>query len=200
MTPPSPATIVVIKVGGSLYDWPELGQRLPQFLATIRGRSIVLVPGGGPFADVVRKLDQIHRLNEETAHWLALNSLILSARFLEQVVPAAKFIDGLSAARNHWMVDRVSILNMFRFARGDETRPNHLTHTWSATSDSFAVRVAIVANAERLILLKSTSLPPGTDWNEAARTNYVDALFPSTVTGASFPIEAVNLRDWQPSS
>jgi aspartokinase-like uncharacterized kinase len=123
----SSAPIVVVKVGGSLYDWPELGSRLQRYLATIRGRSVVLVPGGGPFADVIRLMDQAHHLGEERAHWLALHSLTLAGRFLEQLVPGVKVIEGLAAARNHWMIDHVSILDMFRFARGDESRPNPIS-------------------------------------------------------------------------
>src|ERR1700722_2168263 len=197
MSTPSSPPIVVVKVGGSLYDWPPLGARLQQYLATIRGRSVVLVPGGGPFANVIRSLDQAHQLGEEPAHWLALHSLNLAARFLEQLLPGAKVIEGLLAARNFWMVDHVSILDTFRFARSDESRLNHLPHSWSATSDSFAARVAIVAGAERLILLKSTP-PTGQDWDAAARSGVVDALFPSTIAEATFPVEVVNLRDWQP--
>ncbi len=191
--------IVVVKIGGSLYDWPEFGPRLQEFLATLRGRSIVLVPGGGPFADAVRALDQKHRLGDEAAHWLALHSLTLAARFLEQLLPGAKVIEGLAAARNSWMANRISILNVYRFARGDESRPNHLPHTWSATSDSLAARVAIVAGADRLILLKSTNSSTGSDWAAAASAGFVDAVFPSAISSAKFPVEAVNLRDWRPN-
>ncbi len=191
--------IVVVKIGGSLYDWPELGPHLQEFLATLRGRSIVLVPGGGPFANAVRSLDQTQRLGDEAAHWLALHSLTLAARFLEWLLPGAKVIEGLAAARNSWMTDRISILNMYRFARGDELRPNRLPHSWSATSDSLAARVAVVAGAERLILLKSTPSQTGSDWAAAASAGFVDAHFPSVISPASFPVEAINLRDWQPN-
>jgi aspartokinase-like uncharacterized kinase len=199
MRKPLDVSIVVVKVGGSLYDWPQLGTRLREYLGTFRGRSIVLVPGGGPFANVIRSMDETHRLGEERAHWLALQSLALAAHFLEQLLPGAKVIDGISAARNSWVVDRASILNIFRFARGDESRPHHLPHRWSATSDSFAARVAIVARAERLILLKSSPPSADSDWTVAARLGHVDALFPATIAEATFPVEMVNLRDWQPN-
>jgi aspartokinase-like uncharacterized kinase len=64
---------VVVKVGGSLFDLPDLGPRLEVWLGA--RRSVVLVPGGGPTTDVVRALDRTHRLGEEAAHWLALRSI-----------------------------------------------------------------------------------------------------------------------------
>ena len=64
MTPP-----VVVKVGGSLLDWPELNTRLNRFLASHSDRNLILVAGGGPVADVIRVLDRTHELGEEKSHW-----------------------------------------------------------------------------------------------------------------------------------
>src|SRR5262249_34902973 len=73
---------VVVKVGGSLYDWPDLAGRLQDWLGQPSERRVLLVPGGGVTADVVRDLDQRHALGEERAHWLALHALALNAHFL----------------------------------------------------------------------------------------------------------------------
>jgi hypothetical protein len=85
---------------------------------------------------------------------------------------------------------------MYRFAHGDEARPDHLPHTWDATSDSLAARVAKIAPAERLILLKSVD--PPADW-QSPSAGYVDPLFGATIAGAPLTAEAVNLRHWQAS-
>src|SRR5262245_19403362 len=80
---------IVVKVGGSLYDLPDLGPRLQRWLDALHTRSILIVPGGGALADAVRDLDQIHGLGEETAHWLALRALTLNAYFLAALLPGA---------------------------------------------------------------------------------------------------------------
>ena len=44
---------IVVKVGGSLYTLPGLGIRLNSFLMTLPNRNVLLMPGGGCFADAV---------------------------------------------------------------------------------------------------------------------------------------------------
>ena len=41
------SSVIVMKVGGSLYDRPDLGSRLRHELARFAGQPILLVPGGG---------------------------------------------------------------------------------------------------------------------------------------------------------
>src|SRR5947209_1436057 len=84
---------VVVKVGGSLYDLPDLGPRLGRWLGASPGRRALLVPGGGPTADVIRQFDACHGLGEATAHELALRALTLNAHFLAALVPAAVVVD-----------------------------------------------------------------------------------------------------------
>src|SRR5919201_5329298 len=77
---------VVVKVGGSLFDWPVLGQRLELWLKTLEPMRVLLVPGGGITVDVVRNLDQCQSLGGESAHWLALRGLTLNAYLLETIL------------------------------------------------------------------------------------------------------------------
>ena len=189
---------MVVKVGGSLFNWPELKQRLQQYVATLAGKTVVLIPGGGKAADVVRDLDRTHGLGEEPAHWLALHALTVNAHFLSELLSGVRVVEGLNASRSAWRRGGLTVLDPFRFARGDESRPDHLPHAWDATSDSLAARVARVAEAERLILLKSASMPSGCDWAAAAKSGYVDPLFPAAVSGAAFTVDAINLCEWRP--
>ena len=80
------SSLTVIKVGGSLFDWPELPRRMTDFLdarkAVDRDERMVLIAGGGPAADVVRALDRIHGLGDQTAHRLALHAMDLTAIIL----------------------------------------------------------------------------------------------------------------------
>jgi aspartokinase-like uncharacterized kinase len=184
---------VVVKVGGSLFDWPELSGRLQRFLATLKGTNVLLTPGGGPTADVVRQFDKCHHLGEETSHWLALHALALNALFLQKLLPGTQVVGDLNAAQSCWQRGSTPILDMHCFAREDESRPDHLPHAWQVTSDSLAARVAVVARAARLILLKSKDAP-ACDWIEAAKLGFVDASFPRLIESAHLVVDVINLR------
>src|SRR5262249_42007524 len=58
--------LAVVKVGGSLFDWPELPGRLTGYLKArqvkVGAEHTVLVAGGGPAADWIRRLDEIQHL------------------------------------------------------------------------------------------------------------------------------------------
>jgi len=168
---------VVVKVSGSLYDLPDLGPRLRCWLDGLGTEAVIVVPGGGPTADVIRALDRVHRLGEERAHWLALAAVSLNGRFLTEIVPGTRLVSGPEEALSAWADGRVAVLDAFPFAVADERRPGRLPHLWSATSDSLAARVAVASGARRLVMLKSVCLPPSTDWQEAGRHGLVDSQF-----------------------
>lgn len=171
--------MIVVKVGGSLYDHPGLGSGLRSYLGSL-GSPVLLVPGGGAVTDAVRELDILHQLGEEAAHWLALRSLAVTAGFLRHLTLG-------------WRL-RVTVLDAFAFAVEDESRQGALPHSWAVTSDSIAARAAVVHQAERLVLLKSVDVPPKTPWAEAAERGWVDRHFPGVIADAMFPIEVVNFR------
>ena len=142
---------------------------------------MLVVPGGGPFADAVRQLDAVHALGEEQSHWLALRALGVAAEFVKAV-----------ALRPEDSASRLSVVDALAFAAGDEALP----HSWAVTSDSLAARVAVVNRAERLILLKSIDVPPDTPWPVAAANGWVDAHFPQVAATATFAIHVLNFRRW----
>jgi aspartokinase-like uncharacterized kinase len=158
--------VIVVKVGGSLYGRPQLGSELRGFLDSLP-EPVLLVPGGGSFADAIRAFDRLHHLGEECCHWLALEAMNLGGAFLRSLGITAPMLDALAFCREH----------------------DELPHTWDATSDSVAAFAARVHGASRLILLKSVAIPPGTSWEEAAAHGWVDPCFPRFATGR--PIDAV---------
>jgi aspartokinase-like uncharacterized kinase len=186
---------IVVKVGGSLYDWPDLGPRLRRWLDANTPRETILVPGGGPTAEVIRALDRTHHLGEETAHWLALRALAINAELLAALLPGACVIDGPDLAELVWEQDRRPVLDAFAFCESDEADPGRLPHTWAVTSDSVAARLAVVAGAGELVLLKSAAPPPG-DVAAWAEVGYVDPWLPRVLADTCIRVQAADLRNW----
>jgi aspartokinase-like uncharacterized kinase len=184
---------LVVKVGGSLYDLPDLATRLRLWLSAQGSANIVLIPGGGPTANAIRGLDAIHKLGEEKAHWLALRALTLNARFLKDLLTDARVVRSLEECGS----ESPSILDAHAFACWDEETNSGtcLPHSWNVTSDSLAARVAVVAGAQRLCLLKSTAPPENIDW-WMPEYNYVDPLFHTVFPGSiqGWQVEIIDFR------
>jgi 5-(aminomethyl)-3-furanmethanol phosphate kinase len=183
---------VIIKVGGSLLDLPDLGVRLRTWLDALDMPNVLLVPGGGQAAEVIRALDRRHRLGDEAAHWLALRALSLNAAVLQALVAGTQVLDDLDAWRPVGRAGVVPILDGLRFARADEARAGHLPHCWDVTSDSLAARVAVVAGARQLFLLKSVTIPETMSWADAGRLGHVDPFFSEACRG--LVVRAINFR------
>jgi aspartokinase-like uncharacterized kinase len=203
------AAPVVVKVGGSLFDWLELGCRLRAWLDhysvlgtqySVLSTPMLLVPGGGASTDAVRVFDRTHSLGEETAHWLALQALTLNAHFLAALLPGAVVIQRPAHCSTTWQHGMFPVLDPYAFAVADEGRPGCLPHVWDVTSDSIAVRVADVLAAQQLVLLKSITIPAGIGWSEAGRRGFVDSYFAEVLSRreTAFDVCAVNLRAWAP--
>ncbi|MBI3410474.1 MAG: uridylate kinase [Planctomycetes bacterium] len=179
----------VIKVGGSLFDVPDLAKRLRRYLSHLNGR-VRIYPGGGPAADVVRVYDARHALGEEACHWLALRMLTVNAHVLAWLLPDIPIATANGASKH-------ALLDPYALAEADETNPGRFPHSWKVTSDSLAVRAAMLEGANELILLKSVPLPEGVDWNEAVRRKLVDPFFPMALeqTGR-LKVQWINFRTW----
>ena len=196
---------VLIKVGGSLLSWPELPDRLARFLASGPGRDlcdrrdIVLIAGGGPAADVIRNMDQIHGLGDMKSHRLAISALDLTAEILAAIVPGSVVVHRPESLRSIWNLGKLPILSPSRFLEDHDDRgPDPLPSSWDVTSDSIAARIAIHLNASRLILLKSRALPQGAGRAEAASLGLVDTMFPSVASELGLVV-LVCLRDVEPT-
>jgi aspartokinase-like uncharacterized kinase len=128
------STPLVVKVGGSLFD------RTDAVIRTIRatGRPVLIVPGGGRFADFVRRLN----LSDTAGHWMAIAAMEQYGWYLtSHDVPATAAI-----------VRPFEVTVLLPYCALREIDP--LPHSWDITSDTIAAWVAARLGTE-LVLLKS---------------------------------------------
>lgn len=169
----------VVKVGGSLFDLPDLRSRLDPWIDD----QTVVVPGGGAFADVVRTLDRRLDWPAEWSHRLALHAMNVAAEMIAMIVPRTwRRVTG----RERMPFRGPGLLDAVAFAA---THPK-LPAGWHVTSDSIAAQLARDLHADEIFLLKSTD-PPAGDWSAVG---FVDAHFANVVSGSSLRCRAVNLR------
>lgn len=146
--------LTVVKVGGGLSGTPGALAAVGAALAQAgRRHRLLIVPGGGPFADAVRAFERREALSADAAHWMAILAMDQYAHALAERIPGAVLLEepgGLHAA----LPDRgVAVLAPYRWLRAADVLP----HTWDATSDSVAAFVAGALDAERLVLVKPVS-------------------------------------------
>ena len=181
----------VIKLGGSLLDWPELPGRFRRWLAAQEAASNVLIVGGGPIVESLRSIDRVHRLSIEATHWLAIEAMSLTAQLASELWPEARLIRGLDQFESS-PNSPLQILDVEPLLRAEQGSDEALPSGWDVTSDSIAAHVANRLLAAELVLIKSTL--PSSDVSQAAATkSYVDEYFATAAHGRA--VRCVNLRD-----
>jgi 5-(aminomethyl)-3-furanmethanol phosphate kinase len=192
------AGLTVVKVGGSLFDWPEFPGRLAAYIAMRRNADsaerTVLIAGGGRAADWIRSLDQTHGLGDVAADRLAVRALDLTAAFLAELLPGSRLIDRLEMLEAACQSPAITVLSpRHALAEIERCGVNPLRASWDVTSDAIAARIAVHLEARSLVLLKSAPLPDGCTREDAARLGLVDPTFPSVACSIS-QVEYVNIR------
>jgi len=152
---------VVVKLGGSLVN--RLPYLVPVLLAS--GRPLFIVPGGGMFADAVRKSP----VDSDSAHWMAIASMDQYGWFIAS--------QGIIVTALLQVPDRPVVFLPYCSMRQHDPLP----HSWDVTSDSIAAWVADELGLD-LLLLKSVDgiLEDGSLMNRVkipVKTEVVDPFF-----------------------
>jgi aspartokinase-like uncharacterized kinase len=144
----------VIKVGGALLS---LGEALPRTLTALErsspAHSFVVVPGGGPFANAVRSVDEQHALSPDDAHWMAILGMDQYAILLASRIRNAELVQRHGEIARARSRGRIPVLAPYRWLREADPLP----HSWDVTSDSIAAWIAGEIGARQLILIKPSA-------------------------------------------
>jgi probable H4MPT-linked C1 transfer pathway protein len=145
---------LVVKVGGGLLAHEGCLDAVLTVLADLASdEPLVIVPGGGPFADAVRDQDERLRVSDDASHWMAVLGMDQYAHLIASRLRGAVLVtdrDRISAALRD---GQIPVLAPFEWLRREDPLP----HSWQVTSDSIAAWAATAIGARRLILVK----PPG---------------------------------------
>ena len=171
----------VIKIGGSL----EAAAALPALLALLADYApsgLVIVPGGGRFAERIRQQQRETGLDDVTAHRRALLAMEQYGALLCELEPRL-----YPVARLDEMTDKAGVPVWFPgrmlAARTD------IPASWQVTADSLALWLAGELNADALILVKSVANNTH-DVRELAASTYLDAYFPQMMARAGVKTSA----------
>jgi len=139
----------VVKVGGSLADDPASLASLCQELSVLaKAHGILIVPGGGEFADTVREFDKTYSLSNMVAHKMAILAMDQYGFFLSDITPNSYVSHSLEEISNSAKGTLPIFLPSKLMFREDP-----LEHSWDVTSDTIAAYIAGLLHAEKLILV-----------------------------------------------
>jgi aspartokinase-like uncharacterized kinase len=141
---------VVIKVGGSLAEEPEMLIALCTKLSQLaENYELIVVPGGGKFADVVRDADYHFNLSSGVSHRMAILGVDQFGMLLAQITPNSCATYLLQDAKQLAETETVPIFLPSHLLFREEP----LKKSWDVTSDSIAAYVAGRLQATKLVLV-----------------------------------------------
>jgi aspartokinase-like uncharacterized kinase len=182
----------VLKLGGSLLGTAELQSWLDMLASQSEGR-VVIVPGGGMFADAVREAQRMAGFDDAAAHHAALLAMDQYGLALKAMQPALVTASSeLEIAERSWQ-HRTIVWLPSAMVLADESIPR----TWDVTSDSLAAWMAAKVGAERLVLVKhadklSATMPAAL----LAAAGLLDAAFGEFAGNLACPIHVVGKSDY----
>ena len=164
--------LAIVKLGGSHASGPHLKPWLKAIAA--EAGSIVIVPGGGPFADAVRTAQASMRYDDRAAHAMALMAMTQFGRALESLNPALRLAASRSAILRALKDGKVPVWSPDQIARAAA-----LPETWDLTSDSLAAWLAGELGADCLVLVKHGRFEGAeVGVHDLVARGVVDPLFP----------------------
>jgi len=125
---------LVVKVGGSLAPY------IPAIVPVLRDspRPLLIVPGGGIFADTVRS--SVSAADADAAHWMACAAMDQYGWMIAA--------EGLTTTSRITAPKKTAVLLPYCTLR----RHDPLPHTWDVTSDTISAWVAKTAGCDLLVL------------------------------------------------
>jgi len=182
----------VLKLGGSLANSAHLA-RWATAVAEHGGGRVVVVPGGGPFADQVRQLQVRWRYSDRAAHRMAILAMEQYGQLLASLARGLVPCESMAAMRRALAAGHVPVWQPLRMAG----RASDLRSSWDVTSDSLAAWLALRLRARVLVLVKSCAIPAGADLESLAVRGIVDRALPGVVAGRRLRVALVNQRSWR---
>ena len=187
--PPATAPVIV-KLGGSfafsaiLTDWIRA-------LTSCAGR-VVIVPGGGPFADAVRTAQRSMGFDDRAAHLMSLLAMEQYGHALICCDDLLQPADSVERIERHLAAQRVPVWMPARMAAAAaDVEPS-----WRVTSDSLAAWLSGTIGAGRLILVKHVCALSGLEQcQDLVAMGVVDEAFPQYLRKAAVSASLVGPAD-----
>jgi hypothetical protein len=151
---------IIVKISGKIIENKEKLQHVLNQLKKILNEhetinSILLIPGGGSFANFIRKICHKIDLDDTIAHWEAIYAMEINAgKMLKEfpnLKPISRLDDFKEIIRHNEKEKYPYVFLPFDYLYEKDELP----HTWSVTSDSIAAYISHKLEFSRTFLIKN---------------------------------------------
>ena len=140
----------VIKIGGSLAFQPERLRALCTKISEYsKKHRLIVVPGGGEFADVVRTLDKRFSLSCSVTHKMAVLGMDQYGLMLSDLIPNSAKARKLEEVEYFLDQGKLPVFLPSNLLFSEDP----LENSWEVTSDSIAVYLADRMHVQKLLLV-----------------------------------------------
>ncbi len=184
--------MIVVKLGGSLSHTDALINCLVSVERRYRGRAVVIVPGGGAFADQVRLAQQRWQFDDGTAHRMAILAMQQMALLFNGIKGDFAIAGSVADIRRQLQRQKTVIWSP-DIAELDQAG---IQASWDITSDSLAAWLAKTLSATELVLVKSAVIDASLSLAQLAQQAIIDQGFCELVKSVAFEIRVLNQQDF----
>ncbi len=142
----------VFKIGGKiLEDYKNFECTISQLKKLYEDNTlqkIIIIPGGGSYANFIRSIDKNLVLGDDLAHWMAIFSMNYNGKDLNRLFPDLECVDDFKSIQSAKRI--FCIFLPYNYLR----KKDELPHNWDVTSDSIAIYIANRLNLNECYLIK----------------------------------------------
>jgi len=172
---------IIVKIGGKiLEDSESIESTISQLKGILHRNSliskIIIIPGGGSYANFIRKIDIVLNIGDNLAHWMAIlamdyNGIELNKKFSD--IEKISDFEQLEKVLSEDNKNRIFIFGPFEYLYNNDPLP----HSWEVTSDSITLYIASKLKLKECFLIKN-----------------IDGIF---IKGQKEAIQEISIRDYE---
>ncbi len=137
---------IIVKLGGNILENLEnLNCTINQLKQLAYDKNliqkIIIIPGGGTFANFIRKIDKKLKLGDDLAHWSAIYAMDYNGLELHKRYPDILLINDYDKLLNNLSEPEANLVCVF-LPFNYLFKTDKLPHSWDVTSDSITLYLA----------------------------------------------------------
>jgi aspartokinase-like uncharacterized kinase len=142
----------IFKIGGSiLEDFKNLNSTISQLAGLFKKKIIqrvIIIPGGGSYANFIRKIYNDLKFTDELAHWMSIISMNYNGIEIGKKFPKLEVFEDFNDLKKKGKT--FSMFLPYKFLKENDKLP----HNWQVTSDSITLFIAKKVGLNECFLIK----------------------------------------------